>query len=105
VNLGDGLEAKRRRSHGHPGNGGLGQGCIPNPPRPEALDEPVGGAEDAAVDADIFAHDEHAIVFRHRVLKCHSNSLDQSELRHRSASTRSRRILFAPEGRRGSGRR
>ena len=84
LNLADGLEALRRHAHAQPADQQLRERGVDYALGAESLLKPGGGAEDAAVDADVLAeHDDVGIVL-HGAGKRQINGFDQRDLRHRS---------------------
>ena len=84
LNLADGLEALRRHADAQPADQQLRKRGVDHALGAESLLQPDGGAEDAAVDADVFAeHDDVGILF-HGAGKRQIDGFDQRDLRHRS---------------------
>ncbi len=77
-----------RHAHGQPGNHDLRQGSVDDPVFTEALGEPGGGPEHAAVDADVLAEDHHALVVRELPGQRHGHRLHQRHPGHQSSSSR-----------------
>ena len=82
LDLGDRAEAVHRRADGHPGDAQLGQRRVDDPVGAELLLEAVGGAEDAAVHADVLAEHDHARVALHLFVERLVDGLDQRLERH-----------------------
>ena len=57
---------------------------VDHPLGAEALLQPGGGAEDAAVDADVFAEHQHIAILFHGAGQRQIDRFDQRHLRHRS---------------------
>ena len=65
LHLGDGPQAHQRGAGAGADDGGLGQRRVEHAPRPELGLEALGDLEGAAVDADVLADHEHALVAAH----------------------------------------
>src|SRR5262249_44438891 len=84
LNLADGLESLRRHADAQAADQKLGERRVDDPLRPEALLQPGGRTEHAAVDADILAEHDDVLVVRHRAGERQVDRLDERELRHRA---------------------
>ena len=75
-------ETLRAEADGETGEQGLGQRSVEHPGGAEAGEQAVGGAEHAAVQADILAQHQDARVLLHRPGERHSDGLDEVDLAH-----------------------
>ena len=82
LDLRDRPEALRGEADGKSGDRRLGERRVEDAVRPEALQQPIGGAEDAAVDADILAEHEDTLIFRHRPREGEVDGLDEADFGH-----------------------
>ena len=78
-------EALRREADGKPGDAGLGEWRVEDALGTEGLEQAIGGAEHAAVGADILAQHQHARLLRHGARQRQIDRLDEVDLRHRPA--------------------
>ena len=82
LDLGDQAHSLRRHADGHPADQSFREWCIQNTLRPEARLKSVGGAEHAAVGADVLADYHHIRIFLERAGKGHGDGADQGNLSH-----------------------
>ena len=94
-----------------PGNaddGAFGERSIDHPLVAVAFDETVGGAKDAAVDADIFTQYDDTVIFLHFLLQGQVEGLNHGHLSHcsppHSARPSPSQIPFAVPVKRGTSR-
>ncbi len=83
LHLADRFEPVDRHPDRNPGDGGLGQRGVHHAPLAELRDQAVGHAEDAAVDADVLAEHDHAVVLLHLLQERQVERLHHGHLRHR----------------------
>jgi hypothetical protein len=83
LDLAHGLEALRRHADAEPADQELGERRVDHPFGAEALLQTDGGAEDAAVDADVFAENDDIGILLHRAGERQIDGFDQRHLRHR----------------------
>lgn len=82
LDFGDGPHAGHGEADGGADDAGFGEGRVDDAVFAEALGEAFGDAEDAAVDADIFAEDDDAVVGFHFLGECEVDGLDEGEVGH-----------------------
>ena len=91
LDLADRLQALRRHADAQSADQQFGKRRIDHALRSETLLQSDGGAEDAAVDADILAeHDDIGVVL-HRAGERQIDGFDQRHLRHRTLPSSSAR--------------
>ena len=83
LDFADRLEPLRRHADAEPADQELGERRVDHPFRAEALLQTDGGAEDAAVDADVLAENDDVGILVHGAGERQIDGLDQGELRHR----------------------
>src|SRR5437763_3440147 len=86
-------QASQRRAEGSADDGGLGNRCVNDPFRPEAVDEAVGNLEGTAVDADIFAEAEDSRIALHFFPDTLADGFEISKLRHGYEHHRTRALV------------
>ena len=82
LDLGYGAHAGHRQADGRAHDARLGQRRVHHAIAAEALEEPLGDAEHAAVEADILAEDDDAVVLLHFLGEGEVDGLDESEVGH-----------------------
>ena len=92
LDLGDRAKALRGKADRHPGDGPFGERRVEDAVGSEALQEPVGGAEDAALGGDILAEDEDRGILLHGASERQIDGLDQGNLGHRGLTSPARRV-------------
>ena len=85
LDLADGLEAVERHPDGGADDRGLRERAVDDALGAEFTLQIVGHAEDAAVDADVLAQDEHVLVAVHLLEERLVQRLDHVQLGHASA--------------------
>jgi hypothetical protein len=88
LQLGDREHAAAGQSDGRSDDDGLGQRHVDDALGAEALLQPLGRAEDAAVVADVLAEDDHPLVALERLAERRADRLDHRHDRHQRASRR-----------------
>ncbi len=82
LRFGDRLHALHGQADGDAGDGGFVQRRVEHAPFAEFFLQALGGAEHAAVDANVFAEDDDAFVVRHFVGERLGHGFDKSDLCH-----------------------
>jgi hypothetical protein len=82
LDLGHGLQSLRGHAHRHAGDQALGQRRVLHAQRPEALLQPDGGAEHAAVDAHVLAQHDHVRIVLERAREREVDAFDQRDAGH-----------------------
>src|SRR5262249_41099333 len=77
-----------RHADGHAGDQAFGERSIGDALGTKALLQARGRAEHAAVDADVLADDDHAVVVFHRARQREIDAFNQRDVRHRAPSPR-----------------
>src|SRR5467141_4400090 len=80
--LGDGPEARHRRAHRRAEDGELRNRRVLYPPRPELLQQPDRGLEDAAGGGGVLAEEHDAFVAPHFLRDPGGNRVPVAQLRH-----------------------
>ena len=82
LDLGDGDQAVERRADSDSNDRRLGKGRVEHARLAESRVETLGGAENAALLADVFAQDEHPLVALHLLGHGRAHGFDHAHLRH-----------------------
>jgi hypothetical protein len=88
LQLGDRYQPAARQPDRRADDHRLGQRHVDHAIGAEALLQPLGRAEDAAVDADVLPEHDHALVGRQRIAERRADGLDHRELGHQRALLR-----------------
>ncbi|MCY1236802.1 hypothetical protein D9M72_494750 [compost metagenome] len=82
LDLGYGPQAHRRHADRRADDAAFGQRRIHDPRRAEARLQAGGGAEHAAVDADVLAQQQYVGIALQRMAQCQVDRFDQIDFRH-----------------------
>ena len=92
LDFGNWLHAMNRHADRCSDDATLGEWRIHDPVASVTLEQPLGHAEHATIDADILPHDHHVFIGGHRFIKCQVECFNHRLLRHQSCPPIPRRL-------------